>query len=268
MTTNNELPDRPSLENLKKRAKHLHKMVKAGDSDSMARVKEHLPRLSAIPEAEVPDAGVTLQEVQYVIAVEYGYVKWCELVDDIGEEDSAAHVMRRLWGRPRLESLKKQAGDIQKRVKAGDSVYVSWVKGNLSRLADIPDAEVPDAGVTLEEAQQVIVAMFGYAGWDELATDVDRFRPVSCFEDLADLEDGEIEEIIIRVGRDDLAVAMKAASDRFKDRFLGMMSEKERKTLTDHMEFLGPMLLSDVEVVQRRIVEKFRSEPLSDDVFV
>jgi len=268
MATTSKLPDRPSLENLKKRAKHLHKELKGGDPDSVARVKEHLPRLSAVPEAEVPDIGVTLQEVQYVIAVEYGYVKWCKLVDDIGEEDSAANMMRRLWGRPRLESLKKQARDVQKRVKAGDSRYVPWAKGNLPRLADIPDAEVPDAGVTLEEAQQVIAAGYGYSRWDELVTDVDRFRPVSCFEDLADLEDGEIEEIIARVGRDDLAVAMKAASDRFKDRFLGMMSEKERRALTDRTEFLGPMLLSDVEVVQRGIVEKFRSEPLSDDVFV
>jgi len=268
MATIHELPDRPSLENLKKRAKHLHKALKGGDPDSVARIKEHLPRLSAVPEAEVPDAGVTLQEVHYVIAVEYGYVKWSELVDDIGKVDSTANLIRRLWGRPGLENLKKQAEYVHERVKAGELGSASRIRKHLPRLMDIPDAEVPGAGVTLEEMQQVIAAEYGYSRWDELATDVSRFRPVTCFEDLADLEDGEIEEIIVRVGRDNLAVAMKGASDRFKNRFLGMMSEKERRALTDHMEFLGPMLLSDVEVVQRGIVEKFRSEPLSDDVFV
>ena len=268
MTANNELPDRPSLENLKKRAKQFHKELKAGDPDAVTRVRGQLPRLSAVPEADVPDAGVTLQEVQYVVAVEYGYAKWSELVNDIGEEGSAVGMMHKLWGRPRPESLKKQAEDIQKRVKAGDSIYVSWVRGQLPRLSAIPEADVPKAGVTLEEAQQVIAAMYRYASWDELTTDVARFRPVSQFEDLAELEDGEIEEIIVRVGRDSLAVAMKAASDRFKDRFLGIMTPKEGKALTDYMEFLGPMLLTEVEVVQRAIVEKFRSEPLPDDVFV
>ena len=264
MAITSKLPDRPSLENLKKRAKYVHKMVKAGEAGSVARVKEHLPRLSAIPEAEVPDAGVTLQEVHYVIAVEYGYAKWSELVADIGKEDSTANLMRRLFGRPRLESLKERAKYVHKRVKAGEPGSASRVRKHLPRLVDIPDAEVPDAGVTLEEVQQVIAAEYGYSRWDELAADVGWFRPVNCFEDLADLEDGEIEEIIARVGRDDLAVAMKAASDHFKDRFLGIMTEKERQALTEHMEFLGPMLLTEVEGVQRGIVGKFRSEPVLD----
>ena len=38
--------------------------------------------------------------------------------------------------------------------------------------------------------------------------------------------------------------------------------------LTGYMEYLGPMRLTEVEEVQRRIVEKFRSEPVSDDAFV
>ena len=268
MTTISKLPDRPSLENLKKRAKHLHKMLQTGDSGSVARVKEHLPRLSAIPKAEVPDAEVTLQEVQYVIAVEYGYAKWSELVADIGKEDSTANLIRRLWGRPGLESLKKRAKRVHQTVQAGEPGSASRVRKHLPRLVHIPDAEVPDAGVTLEEVQEVLAAEYGYSRWDELAVDVGRFRPVSCFEDLAGLEDGEVEEIITRVGRDDLAVAMKAASDPFKDRFLGLMTKKERQALTDYMEYLGPMLLAEVEVVQRDIVEKFRSEPIPDAAFV
>ena len=268
MNSINELPDRPSLENLKKRAKCLHKKVKVGDADSVARVRERLPRLSAIPEAEVPDAGVTLQEVQYVIAVEYGYAKWGELVADIGGPASPEKLIRKLFGRPGPESLKKSARSIQREVERGALLYVQWVKKELPRLAEVPEDEVPNAGMTLEEAQQVIAGQYGYSSWDELAADVSRFRPVSRFEDLAELEDGEIEEIIVRVGRDDLAIAMKAASERFKDRFFGLMSAKEREALTGYMEYLGPMRLAEVEEVQRRIVDKFRSVPVPDDAFV
>ena len=268
MAAINELPDRPSLENLKKRAKCLHKRVKAGEPDSVARVKEHLPRLLEVPEDGVPDAGVTLQEVQYVIAVEYGYAKWGELVADVGREASPVKLLRKLFGRPSLESLKRGARNIQREVEEGAPWSAARVRKNLSRPAGITDTEVANTGVTLEEAQQIVAAEYGYSRWDELAADVVRFRPVSRFEDLAELEDGEIEEIIARVGRDNLAIAMKAASDRFKDRFLGLMTEKERTVLTEYIEFLGPMLLTDVEAVQRRIVDKFRTIPEGDDVFV
>ncbi len=265
MTTTSKLPDRPSLENLKKRAKHLHKELKAGDPGSVARVREHLPRLSAVPEAEIPDAEVTLQEVQHVVAVEYGYANWNELLDDVGRPSSTALPMRRLYGRPSLENLQWAARDLRQKVESGE--YARRVKKHLSRLAEIPDEEIRHAGVTLEEAQQVIAAEYQYSGWDELGADVGRFRPVNTFEDLADLEDSEIREIISRVGRDDLAIAMKAANEHFKDRFLGNMPEEERRALTEYMELLGPMLLREVEEVQRRIADKFRPWP-SDDAYV
>lgn len=81
---------------------------------------------------------------------------------------------------------------------------------------------------------------------------------LSRFEDIADLEDDQVREIIARVGRDDLTVAMKAASEPLKDKVLGNMSEDEQLSLTNYMEFLGPMLLSEVEVYQLQIVNKFK----------
>ena len=81
---------------------------------------------------------------------------------------------------------------------------------------------------------------------------------ISQFHEIADLNDEQIREIIARVGRDDMTVALKAADERVKDCVLGNMSEKEHKILTEYMEFLGPMLLTDVEAVQQRIVDKFR----------
>ena len=89
---------------------------------------------------------------------------------------------------------------------------------------------------------------------------------ISQFHEIADLSDEQIREIIARVGRDDMTVALKAADERLKDAVLGNMSEKERKILTEYMEFLGPIRLSDVRAVQQRIVDKFRDP--NDDEFV
>ena len=48
---------------------------------------------------------------------------------------------------------------------------------------------------------------------------------LSTFGDIANLDDDQVKEIIARVGRDDLNVAIKAASEPVKDKVLGNMSE-------------------------------------------
>ena len=83
---------------------------------------------------------------------------------------------------------------------------------------------------------------------------------ISHFHDIADLSSEQIREIIARVGRDDFAVAMKAADDRVEERVFACLSPEERKVLTDHIEWTGPIRLRDVEAVQRRIVDKFRPD--------
>lgn len=90
---------------------------------------------------------------------------------------------------------------------------------------------------------------------------------ISQFPEIADLSDEQIREIFARVGRDDMTIALKAAEERLKDRVLGCLSEKERKAVSEYMEFLGPMRLSEVEGVQRKIVDKFDRE-FGPDKFV
>ena len=87
---------------------------------------------------------------------------------------------------------------------------------------------------------------------------------LSTFGDIANLHDDQVKEIIARVGRDDLTVALKAASEPVKDKVLGNMSEEERHALTQYMEYLGPMLLTEVEVVQLQIINKFKDGPGND----
>ena len=55
-----------------------------------------------------------------------------------------------------------------------------------------------------------------------------------------------------------LVIALKAAEEELKDKILGNMSERVRTFVTEEMEFLGPMRLSEVEEVQLRIVQQVR----------
>jgi len=87
------------------------------------------------------------------------------------------------------------------------------------------------------------------------------------FADITDLDDEQVQEIIARVGRDDLTIALKAADEPLKDKVLGNMSAEERLSVTNYMEWLGPMRLSEVEMVQLQIVNKFKVTD-SDDEFV
>ena len=53
---------------------------------------------------------------------------------------------------------------------------------------------------------------------------------------------------------------MKASSDHFKERFRANMSAEAWQALTDQMEERGPMLLNEVQLVQLRITDIFRTD--------
>ena len=78
------------------------------------------------------------------------------------------------------------------------------------------------------------------------------------FADIAKLTDREIQTLLREVDQKDLVVALKSAEDELKDKVLGNMSERVRTFVTEEMEFLGPMRLSEVEEVQLRIVQQVR----------
>ena len=76
------------------------------------------------------------------------------------------------------------------------------------------------------------------------------------FDDIVKLTDREIQLLLREVDQKDLVVAMKGATEKLKERILNNMSEKVRNFITEEMEFIGPMRLSEVEKVQLRIVQQ------------
>ena len=74
MTTPRILPDRPSLESLRKQAKKLARDIDAGNADAIARAHAQLPR------AELP---LSQRDAQLVLAREYGFAGWQHLREEV-----------------------------------------------------------------------------------------------------------------------------------------------------------------------------------------
>src|SRR5215510_7926878 len=70
------LPDRPSLESLRKQAKKLARDIANGDTNAIERVQAQLPNL------ELPLAQ---RNAQLVIAREYGFAGWQNLTAEVSK---------------------------------------------------------------------------------------------------------------------------------------------------------------------------------------
>jgi flagellar motor switch protein FliG len=74
------------------------------------------------------------------------------------------------------------------------------------------------------------------------------------FEDLLLLNPDGIKEVLARIDRKLLTVALKGTSDRLKDHFLQCMSQRGAEMLREDMEALGPIKIKEVEGAQQQII--------------
>jgi hypothetical protein len=76
MAASKSLPERPSLESLRKQAKKLARDVAAGDTAAVGRVRAQLPNVG-LP--------LTQRNAQLVIAREYGFTGWHDLLAEVSQ---------------------------------------------------------------------------------------------------------------------------------------------------------------------------------------
>ena len=74
------------------------------------------------------------------------------------------------------------------------------------------------------------------------------------FEDLIKVDDRGFREILKRVDKQELTLALRTASDELKEKFLSNMSERARQMLQEDMEIMGPVRISDVEEAQQKML--------------
>jgi len=80
-------------------------------------------------------------------------------------------------------------------------------------------------------------------------------RLMFLFEDIIYIDDRGIQRILREVDKKDLALALKVAEEKMKEKIFSNMSERAQALLKEEIQFLGPVRLSEVEAAQTRIVE-------------
>lgn len=83
-------------------------------------------------------------------------------------------------------------------------------------------------------------------------------RLMFVFEDILRVDDRGIQAVLKEIDNDELALALRTASDELKDKIFSNMSERAAQLVKEEMEFMGPVRVSDVEGAQQKIVDAVR----------
>jgi len=78
------------------------------------------------------------------------------------------------------------------------------------------------------------------------------------FDDVIKLDNKAIQRVLRDINKNDLAMALKAAPERLKEKIYLNLSERARENLKEEIEILGPQLAKNVYAAQRKIVDAVR----------
>jgi len=93
-------------------------------------------------------------------------------------------------------------------------------------------------------------------------------RLMFVFEDIMLVNDKGIQSVLKEVDNDELALALKTASDELKQKIFTNMSERASELIKEDMEYMGPVRVSDVEAAQQRIVDIVRRLEEAGEIIV
>jgi len=90
----------------------------------------------------------------------------------------------------------------------------------------------------------------------ELAEEIK--QKLFVFEDIVQLSDKAIQMTLREIDNDDVALALKTASEDVEEKIFTNMSDRAEEMLKEDMEYMGPVRLREVEDAQQRIVNVIR----------
>jgi len=93
-------------------------------------------------------------------------------------------------------------------------------------------------------------------------------RLMFLFDDIIHLQDRDIQRILKEVDRKDLALSLKVADEKVKDKIFGNMSERAADLLKEELQFMGPVKLKEVEAAQARIVDVIKMLEEQEEITV
>jgi flagellar motor switch protein FliG len=78
------------------------------------------------------------------------------------------------------------------------------------------------------------------------------------FEDLMQLDLRDLKELVQRVDRKLLTIALKGTSDQLKTRLMSVMSQRAADMLREDIEVIGAVKIREVEAAQQSIIAIIR----------
>ncbi|MEW5785305.1 MAG: FliG C-terminal domain-containing protein, partial [Bacillota bacterium] len=88
------------------------------------------------------------------------------------------------------------------------------------------------------------------------------------FEDIVNLDDSSIQRVVREIDNNDIALALKGASDEVKNRIFKNISKRGGEILRENMEYMGPVRLRDVEEAQQKVVMIIRRLDESGEIII
>lgn len=120
-----------------------------------------------------------------------------------------------------------------------------WQIGGIDKVVDILDGMKNGLNThileKLEETDQ------------ELAENIR--KKMFTFEDVVALDSRSLQLILREINNESLTMALKTASDEMKDKIFANMSARAADMIKDDLEAMGPVRLSEVELMQQTIVK-------------
>lgn len=134
------------------------------------------------------------------------------------------------------KALRAELGNIGKATKKADGLQL------LVEMLNGVDKSTEDTIMTAIEEEN-----------NEMATSIRNMMFV--FEDLATIDDRAMREILKKVEGNELAYALKTASEKMKQKIFGNLSSRASEMLQEDLDVMGPVRLSEVEEAQQAIVK-------------
>ncbi len=93
-------------------------------------------------------------------------------------------------------------------------------------------------------------------------------RLMFVFEDINHVDDKGIQGVLKEIDNDQLALALKTASEDLKEKIFRNMSARAAEMIQEEMDFMGPVRISDVETAQQQIVDLVRRMVDSGEIVI
>jgi len=155
------LPERPSLQQLRKQAKELLQQLRSGDPSATARLRKYK---TTVDEPILADA-------QFVLAREYDFESWPKLVHYIQASQSFDLQQHQRIAEDLVAAY--NSADAQAITRLNDlfhsSLNIEQIRDFIrDKLFNLPDAAQRTNNFTLLDAQLVVARLYGFQDWSEL----------------------------------------------------------------------------------------------------